>query len=147
MGRQENGFLQSSWKKSVQLRSILKNHKSLLRAPKCPNSTDTLTLIKTSPKNFKLRQLARKSARLQKSNAILFLIGRHEECRQLDEEIEEYDDIIVGDFIDSYYNLTLKTLTGYRKVLKGRNVHVRINVYIYVRTNFRNLKKILYTKL
>jgi len=87
---------------------------SLLHSPKCPNSSKTLTLIKTSPNNFKLRQLARKSAELQKSDAILFLIGRHEEDSRLDAEIEKYDDIIIGDFIDSYYNLTLKTLTGYR---------------------------------
>ena len=29
-------------------------------------------------------------------------------------EIEEFDDFIVGDYIDSYKNLTLKTFSGYK---------------------------------
>ena len=93
-----------------------KNRASLLHAPQCPNDSETLTLIKTSPKNFKLRQLARRIAEVQNSGTILFLIGRHEGDSRLEGEIEKYDDFIIGDFIDSYNNLTLKTLTGYREV-------------------------------
>ena len=32
----------------------------------------------------------------------------------LSQEIEEFDDFIVGDYIDSYKNLTLKTFSGYK---------------------------------
>ena len=32
----------------------------------------------------------------------------------LAQEIEEFDDFIIGDFIDSYNNLTLKTFSGYK---------------------------------
>ena len=32
------------------------------------------------------------------------------------DEIEKFDDVIIGDFFDSYQNLTLKTWTGHRFV-------------------------------
>ena len=32
----------------------------------------------------------------------------------LEHEIEEFEDFIVGDYIDSYKNLTLKTFSGYK---------------------------------
>ena len=32
----------------------------------------------------------------------------------LEHEIEEFEDFIVGDYIDSYRNLTLKTFSGYK---------------------------------
>ena len=32
----------------------------------------------------------------------------------LEKEIEEFEDFIVGDYIDSYKNLTLKTFSGYK---------------------------------
>ena len=33
--------------------------------------------------------------------------------KQLEDEMNEYGDFIVGDFLDKYENLTLKTLTSY----------------------------------
>ena len=43
-------------------------------------------------------------------------LDRYEENineQKLEEEMETYDDFIIGDFVDSYRNLTLKTLTSY----------------------------------
>ena len=58
---------------------------------------------------------------LQKQGSVpaLFVIGlsRNKEVNKnelkLNEEMRIYDDFIVGDFVDSYRNLTLKTLTSY----------------------------------
>ena len=35
---------------------------------------------------------------------------------ELQKEMDKFNDFIVGDFIDSYRNLTLKTFTGYKYV-------------------------------
>ena len=33
--------------------------------------------------------------------------------KQLEDEMKKFDDFIIGDFQDTYENLTLKTLTSY----------------------------------
>lgn len=46
------------------------------------------------------------------STKVFFVIGLSE--TDLANEIELYDDIIIGDFEDTYENLALKTLLGYQ---------------------------------
>ena len=98
--------------------------------PRCPNST-LIYLIKTSRYNFELRRLSRI---ILPKNKALFVIGLNSETgklfvvknqylnsileniideKKLKNELKIYDDFIVGDFVDSYKNLTLKTLTSY----------------------------------
>ena len=97
-------------------------HVDLIRAPvSCPNAT-TLYLIKTAPYNFKLRELTRKLAAYYQHASLVFIIGRRRPAsspnsqrdeERLNAEIDKYDDFVVGDFIDSYETLTVKTLTAY----------------------------------
>ena len=87
-------------------------------APDCMNG-DALFLVKTARSNKILRDLIRRSNTLQTATTqidsqLLFLVGQadsHENQiigKNLKEEMEEYGDFIVGDFIDSYHNLTKK---------------------------------------
>lgn len=90
-------------------------HVEIATSPKCPE-TKTLYLIKTAPYNFKLRKYARQ-LHISKANNMLFIIGQRKKNSKNEEllksEIATYNDFIIGDFIDSYDNLTMKTLTGY----------------------------------
>ena len=56
---------------------------------------------------------------------MFFLVGRadsnsekgvdgQQKMMELEQEIEDFQDFIVGDYIDSYKNLTLKTFSGYK---------------------------------
>ena len=38
----------------------------------------------------------------------------NDNSKLFDEEMKKHDDIVIGDFVDSYNNLTLKTWTGHR---------------------------------
>ena len=94
-------------------------HVSIISAPPCPNDY-IIRFIKSSPFNFELRNLVRSHIRNQRSkyNRTLFLIGTvpGEDPRknQLIDEIQEFNDFIIGDYIDTYRNLTKKTYTAYR---------------------------------
>ena len=91
----------------------------LISAPPCPEET-VIRFVKSSPFNFELRNLVRSHIRNQRSeyNRTLFLIGTvpDEDSRkyQLTDEMKRFNDFIVGDFIDSYRNVTRKSYTAYR---------------------------------
>ena len=92
---------------------------SIKSAPPCPNDY-MIRFIKSSPFNFELRNLVRSHIRNQRSkyNRTLFLIGTvpGEDSRknQLTDEMKRFNDFIVGDFIDSYRNVTQKSYVAYR---------------------------------
>lgn len=53
--------------------------------------------------------------------AVVFILGNTDETgaettdvQKLEAEMDQFGDIVMGDFVDSYRNLTLKTITGYR---------------------------------
>ncbi|XP_038053403.1 beta-1,3-galactosyltransferase 1-like [Patiria miniata] len=82
---------------------------------------DALCLVLTAPGDSYMRSLIRKtwgSAKLVKGKRIvtMFLLGRRDAETQhlLELENNHYHDIIQENFLDSYYNLTLKTLMGLR---------------------------------
>ena len=73
------------------------------------------------------RYYLRSHLRNQKAEGqdMFFLIGQvdpndkkgvqgQKKMMDLEHEIEEFEDFIVGDYIDSYKNLTLKTFSGYK---------------------------------
>lgn len=69
-----------------------------------------LTLIHSSPKNFHKRQAVRKTwAQYSSSVTVLFFVGLSPEFdEKLKEEDREYGDIIQGNFLDAYRNMTYK---------------------------------------
>lgn len=104
----------------------------LVQAPPCPEKYSILSLIKSARQNEKIRTFIRIYTKLQdkfyppdanplnhKMHVPLrFILGKEsstedpELTKRIEEEIKEHGDIIVGDFIDTYENLPLKTLTG-----------------------------------
>ena len=105
-------------------------------APECKYNR-VLSFVKTSRSNFKLRRLVRLTYQLdlrKESNepmpALRFLLGRgtseEDDSIQatIDAEIAKHDDIIIGQFEDTYDNLPLKTLTGYTYLAERCSEHV-----------------------
>ena len=99
-------------------------------APPCMDN-QILSLVKTSRSNIRLRRLVRLTYKLdmrrdptQPFPLLRFLLGKgtdNEDSEIVDgirAEMDEYNDIIIGDFIDSYDNLPLKTLSGYTYLAK-----------------------------
>ncbi|KAL3855103.1 hypothetical protein ACJMK2_014332 [Sinanodonta woodiana] len=90
----------------------------------CKDVTDLtfLIMVHTAVRHFYQRQALRKTwanPRLLKkhSSRILFLVGRIEKKnvqRSLEKESKQFQDIVQGDFIDDYHNLTHKGVLGYR---------------------------------
>ena len=77
----------------------------------------------TSRNAHQLRQLHRAFFNQFNDTSLYFLIGQameeaeeEEDQSRLIEEIELYNDFIIGDFVDKYDNLKYKTLTGYNYV-------------------------------
>ncbi|XP_077982035.1 beta-1,3-galactosyltransferase 1-like [Glandiceps talaboti] len=83
-----------------------------------------LALVSSRIVNFEHREAIRqtwgKTQNISQRKVItLFLIGNtidHKMKAIVKRENEEYDDIIMGDFIDSYHNLTLKIIMGFKWV-------------------------------
>ncbi|KAL3855102.1 hypothetical protein ACJMK2_014331 [Sinanodonta woodiana] len=81
-----------------------------------------LIIVHTAVPHFYQRQALRETwanPRLLKSHSsrILFLVGRIENetvQRSLETESKQFQDIVQGDFIDDYHNLTHKGVLGYR---------------------------------
>jgi len=69
-----------------------------------------MIIINSAPKNLELRNLQREyysQVRKSHSISVSFIFGRTEV------ELEDNEDIIIGDFKDSYENLVLKTKSAY----------------------------------
>ena len=104
----------------------------LLEAPRCIESYSVMSLIKTARQNGLIRKFIRMYHKLQEKFQpptenpyyhklhvpVRFILGKGDSnedpelTKNITQEIKENGDIIVGDFIDSYENLPLKTLTG-----------------------------------
>nr|ACO14862.1 Beta-1,3-galactosyltransferase 1 [Caligus clemensi] len=103
-----------------------KNNLSFLVTPKnIDPSTELLILIKTRVINKEARSRIRNSwyrllMRLHSRSKIIFVLGRNGSnwsIPELSDEIEGYGDILVGNFIDTYYNLTLKLVSAFEFTL------------------------------
>ena len=90
---------------------------------KCGNEddpNDIVIIVKSSRQNFKKREAIRnawgcKSLYKNFSVVIVYMVGSSLEDslqKKLIEENEYHGDILQGNFIDSYYNLTIKTQMG-----------------------------------
>ena len=79
------------------------------------NCSETLILIKTARKNSKRRFKMRKELKKLKDINHYFMLGTAENGTYTDKllaESDRYNDILIGNFIDSYYNLTIKSLSA-----------------------------------
>ena len=95
--------LPPSWRQSKKLTL------GFLKKPKCPTSK-FLIIINSAPKNLEFRNLLRFYFHRLPSRdlySVFFILGRTEI------ELEDEEDIIIGDFKDCYENLVLKTKSAY----------------------------------
>ena len=92
---------------------------------------NSIYLIKTSRNNAARREIFRKSY-LAQNQAYKFIIGTGKIDKNLDKEIDKNNDFIVGNFVDSYENLALKTYFGY-KFVKGNTGKGPISPALYRR--------------
>jgi beta-1,3-galactosyltransferase 1 len=90
-------------------------------ALQCKKDILLLILITSAPKNYHKRRVIRETWAMKRGEYVdywqhIFLIGRTDNAT-LDKEIllegEKYGDILLGTYIDSYRNLTLKVLSGF----------------------------------
>ncbi|KAJ8041070.1 Beta-1,3-galactosyltransferase 1 [Holothuria leucospilota] len=101
---------------------------------KCANGEDgfkkltLLILVVSKPRNFKQREVIRKTWAAQPAHfassviITVFLLGRGpiREMTQfnVEKEAQKFEDIVQEDFVDSYLNLTVKTIMGLKWVTK-----------------------------
>ena len=45
-----------------------------------------------------------------------FILNLTKRVKELNSEMKQFNDFVIGDYIDSYRNLTLKTFSGYRYI-------------------------------
>ncbi len=97
--------------------------------PKCEEESFTLILITSAPQNQDQRKSIRETwcsktklihPKVPLSNRkawqCVFLIGRHGDATVNANTLQEsqyYSDILLGDYVDSYRNLSFKVLTGF----------------------------------
>ncbi|XP_040583381.1 beta-1,3-galactosyltransferase 5 [Lepeophtheirus salmonis] len=89
-------------------------------------TTELLIIIKTRVDGLNNRMDVRQSwlktlKGLKKSAATVFLVGKKEgsvDYSSLKNESKKYGDIIQGNFVDSYFNLTLKTIATHKFVIE-----------------------------
>lgn len=87
---------------------------------KCSTIQDPVVLIviKSAMSHFERRHAIRETwGREEDGILTVFLLGvgsNAEVQRRIDEESELYNDIVQSDFLDTYYNLTLKTMSGFK---------------------------------
>ena len=80
-------------------------------------SLDLLILVNSAVGNFEARQAIRQTwgkFAVERGSLLLFLIGNSRDANinsKVKKENEQYSDLLQGAYIDSYYNLTLKTMS------------------------------------
>ncbi|XP_033755455.1 beta-1,3-galactosyltransferase 1-like [Pecten maximus] len=101
--------------------SYIHIHKDIC-SEKEPSNIDIVILISTTPANQYKREVIRKTwLDISKNNTsnirYVFLLGAQSNItvrKHIAREFNQYSDIVQEDFVDSYNNLTLKTLMGFK---------------------------------
>ena len=80
----------------------------------CDCDHDLLILVKSAIQNFENRKKIRETWTFGDKNFIGFLLGKPKksETSLIEKEQYENNDLIIGNFLDTYYNLTRKSLMG-----------------------------------
>lgn len=92
-----------------------------LHLPVCKKSQKFVILVHTSPANIERRQVLRESwaAKNETEIDVFFVTGvpkNINDQKTLEKEIIEHNNIIQGDFLDTYHNLTYKHVMGLKYV-------------------------------
>ena len=107
--------------KYVHTLQELDESSQILRRPSddiCSLFTSTVIVVKSAVSHFERRNIIRKTWGRQSDLIgvpVVFILGKTIDSSLealLENEIELYNDIIVGNFIDTYYNLTLKSFSA-----------------------------------
>lgn len=106
--------------------TFLKDSRSKCREDDTPISPKLVFLIKSALKNFKRRNAIRKTWGYERrfSDVIIrtvFLLGtgdNRELQKHIDIESDQYKDIVQANFIDRYFNNTIKTMIGFQWAIK-----------------------------
>ena len=87
---------------------------SLASPDKCSGSEGLLVLIVSAPGNQENRDVIRNTWGAHNAK-LVFLIGRSQIFdSQVSNEAKVYNDVFIYDLVDTYLNLTTKTLMGYQ---------------------------------
>lgn len=80
----------------------------------CDCDHDLLILVKSAIQNSKNRKKIRETWTFGDKNLIGFLLGKPNKSETLLIQKEQYEnnDLIIGNFLDTYYNLTRKSVMG-----------------------------------
>ncbi|XP_022907519.2 beta-1,3-galactosyltransferase 1-like [Onthophagus taurus] len=133
-----------------------KNTTILLPKDFCKTKLDVLIIILSAPKNSKIRGAIRETWGLNKNVlnsavGIYYLLGTPTNKtlqKKIEMEFDLYQDLIQEDFIDTYHNLTIKSVMLLKLVTThcSHFVHYIMksddDVYIYIPTLIRTLKSI-----
>ncbi|KAI8129342.1 3-N-acetyl-beta-D-glucosaminyltransferase A, Lactosylceramide 1 [Lucilia cuprina] len=124
----------------------LNNFQFLMPQPVCSNHIEALILIHSAPKNYEKREIIRETwasishHRVESPLRVIFLLGAVE-SEQLQEDLEnennQYRDIIQGSFIDDYRNMTYKHIMAFKWFLYNcpqAQILIKVDDDVYVNT-------------
>uniref|UniRef100_A0AC34F621 Hexosyltransferase n=1 Tax=Panagrolaimus sp. ES5 TaxID=591445 RepID=A0AC34F621_9BILA len=91
--------------------------------PKLPTTFEKIIVIRSAPNAIKYRDYIRDTWKqtFPSEVPVIFVVGKSKTDDVLAES-EKHSDILQLDFIDSYFNLTLKMMATYGYILKHSNV-------------------------
>lgn len=125
-----------------QLRSLYKN---ISISPDPCMVNDLVILVHSSITNRENREILRRF--VPKPFKIIFVVGQSLESKEnleIRNETKKFGDILIGSFIDSYRNLTVKHLTGYEFItLHCRRASIILKIDDDIFVNFKKLEQYL----
>ncbi len=92
--------------------SLVLRYSDEVCSPNRQQTFDIVLIVKTAPQNIAIRDLFRAHVKAQRDHkrvGLAFLMGQSKTV-----QLESNDDIVAANFIDSYANLTSKTVAGLR---------------------------------
>lgn len=115
-GLETKGVLDTDIPENFKLNSTIPSDKvSLLYSPPAIKTSKLLVLIKGRITNYDIRQQIRQQYQNKTEISLRFIVGTSKNraiLGNINHENKLHDDIIIGDFDDTYENLVFKSLTG-----------------------------------
>lgn len=143
-----SNFNQDNEPDNISVQKLRSLYENIVIYPSSCQINDLVILIHSSINNTKNREILRTF--IAHSFKIVFVVGQSNESQEnsrIRNESMEFGDLLVGSFIDSYQNLTVKHLTGYQFIqsnCRRASIIIKIDDDIFI--NFKSLEKYLNTK-